>query len=114
MTDRPNHLCAETGPSDPADHLVERVQELSWALVDEQIATDEFRLLENLLLSSDKARGAYLDCVQLHADLMDHYRAKAPASVAAAAPAKSPVLGFLNAGLPPTAFESPHADDIQP
>jgi hypothetical protein len=70
----------------------ERVQELTWALVDEQIHSDELQLLESLLLSDDAARDTYLDCVQLHADLVGHFDASK-------APQRSgimPVLGFLS------------------
>jgi hypothetical protein len=71
--------------------IQERVQELTWALVDDQLDADEMRLLETLLISDDKARDTYVHCVQLHADLMGHF---APASAPTAA-GKSPVLSFL-------------------
>ena len=73
------------------------VQELTWALIDDQIESGEFQLLESMLLSDDAARDEYLNCVQLHADLVAHF-AK-PADAAAAG--KSPVLGFLGGGVPP-------------
>ena len=70
--------------ADPTKHdrdpvVLERVQELTWALVDEQITDDEMRLLDNLLLSDDEARGTYIGCMQLHTDLMDHFAASASA-----------------------------------
>ena len=74
--------------------LNERVQELTWALVDEQITDDEVRLLDNLLLSDDVARQTYIDCVQLHSDLMYHFRE--PAEKSTTRTGKSLVLGFLN------------------
>jgi len=86
----------------------ERVQELTSALVDEQITDDEMTLLENLLLSDDQARKRYIDCMQLHADLMLHY-AKPAAAASTKGSAKSPVLGFLNAGMPPLGFDFPPA-----
>lgn len=83
----------------PNDATVqERVQELSWALFDEQINDDDLRLLENLLLSDDKARKTYVDCVQLHTDLAAHFAKPA----AADQDAKTPVLGFLGSAFPPT------------
>jgi hypothetical protein len=75
----------------------ERVQELTWALVDEQISTDEMQLLEGLLLSDDQARRTYLNCVQLHTDLWTHFAKSEPVNPAG----KSPVLGFLGGGVPP-------------
>jgi len=106
MTDRPN----EPINANESDAVVlERVQELSWALLDEQITDDELGLLDTLLLSDDNARRTYLECVQLHTGLLARFSAPGQ-SAAVAAPAKSPVLGFLNAGLPPVGL--PLADDI--
>jgi len=73
------------------------VQELTWALVDDQIDSGEFQLLESMLLSDDAARREYLDCIQLHCDLTAHF-AK-PADVAAGG--TSPVLSFLGGAVPP-------------
>jgi hypothetical protein len=75
----------------------ERVQELTWALVDEQIDHDEMQFLEGLLLSDDHARHTYIDCVQLHTDLMSHFAKKDPV----APEGKAPVLGFLGGLVPP-------------
>jgi len=73
------------------------VEELTWGLVDDQLDSGEFELLESMLLSDDKARTTYVDCIQLHVDLMAHY-AK-PAEGAAAG--KSPILSFLGGAVPP-------------
>jgi hypothetical protein len=78
--------------------VLERVQELTWAMLDEQISDDEFRLLENLLLSDDEARETYVNCIQLHAGLMEHLTP--PTTPAAATGSKSPVLGLLDTGAP--------------
>jgi hypothetical protein len=69
----------------------ERVQELTWALLDDQINADEMRLLETLIISDDKARDTYVRSVQLHADLVGLF---APATAPSAA-GKPPVLAFL-------------------
>jgi hypothetical protein len=81
----------------------ERVQGLTWALVENEIDEDELRLLENLLLSDDTARETYVDCVQLHTDLLSHF---ADAGKQPPAGGKSPVLGFLAGDAPPM--------DVQP
>jgi hypothetical protein len=95
----------------PEDSTVlERVQELTWALVDEQINDDEMALLDTLLLSDDEARKRYIECAQLHADLMAHYATPAPAESAKGG-LKPPVLGFLNAGTPPAGFDMSSAED---
>lgn len=82
--------------SDPAADdasVVDNVCNLTWSLVDEQLGEDDFRLLENLLLSDDRARETYLDCMQLHSDLTHHFAE--PAASEGADRSKSPVLGFL-------------------
>jgi hypothetical protein len=92
--------------------ITDRVQELTWALLDEQVNADEFRLLENLLLSDDKARDTYIGCVQLHADLLAHFAA--PSTEETANVRSGPVVGFLNPDLPALGFQSPSAEDVRP
>jgi hypothetical protein len=87
-----------------SEAVVERVHELTWALLDEQIRADDKALLETLLLSSNEARKAYIECVQLHVDLAAHHAAEA-AAAKPAVPQTSPILGFLSAGMPPFGFE---------
>jgi hypothetical protein len=97
MTDQP-HVSND-------DHeALDRVQELTWALLDEQITSDEKSLLENALLSDAQARQTYVDCVQLQADLISHFAGDA--APPASALSKSPVLGYLNAGMPPIGLPS--------
>ena len=81
--------------------VLDRVQELTWAMVDEQIDADEIRLLENLLLSDDMARDTYMHCIQLHADLVSHF-----AKPEAEAAAKAPILSFLGDGAPGVDIQS--------
>lgn len=88
--------------------LSDRVEELTWALVDEQISDDEVTLLDSLLLSDAAARCRYIECVQLHADLFLHFAAKQPASEEQGT-SKSPVLGFLNSGT--VGFQARPVDD---
>ena len=90
------------------DENLERVQELTWALVDEQISDDEFAQLNSVLLRDDKSRDTYLGCIQLHADLMAHFAA--PKADDQAARSKMPVLGFLNDSTP---IEWPSAEGLK-
>jgi hypothetical protein len=101
MTDQP--------PRPSTDRVApERVQELTWALLDEQSTDDEKSLLENALLSDVQARATYVGCVQLHADLMAHYSRDAAPPTSSTMP---PVLGFLNADMPPLGLQTnPPAD----
>jgi len=45
------------------------VQELVWALIDEQATETQVARLEQLLLENDEARRTYVMCMQMHADL---------------------------------------------
>lgn len=54
--------------SDTNDVAME-VQELVWALVDEQATPEQAKRLESLLLEDDSARHIYALCMQMHADL---------------------------------------------
>jgi hypothetical protein len=54
-----------------ADDVSSEVQDLVWALVDEQATADQIRRLEAVLLEDGEARRVYVTCMQMHADL--HY-----------------------------------------
>jgi hypothetical protein len=102
-TDRPDE--PDATPSVDATPVQECVQELTWALIDDQISDDEMRLLDTLLLSDDDARTTYVGCMQLHTNLIEHF---SPTPVG---PTKATVLGFLqgiapNIGVPPAAEDS--------
>ncbi len=109
MVEREESRGESPGPSADDGVVRDRVQELTWELLDEQITDDEFRLLENLLLSDGKARDAYLGCVQLQADLMSHFRGDAVAA-GSSGNSKPAVLGFLSSE-PPFGFQAPSADE---
>jgi hypothetical protein len=99
----------QSNPSDPV--VEERVQELTWALVDEQISDDELRLLDNLLLSDEEARHTYVACVQMHADLAEYFRQ--PVEQTPTRTGKSLVLGFLNESVPDIGLQSPPSGDVR-
>jgi len=97
MIDKQDESRGDFSAKSADDRVIsDRVQELTWALLDEQINDDEFILLDNLLLSDEKARESYIGCVQLHTELMSHFavpRGKTDSKIGG----ESPVLGFLNA-----------------
>ena len=99
---------AEGGHPQPED----TVSTLSWALLDEQITQDEIGLLDTLLLSDPAARNTYLDCVQLHTDLLFHFSEQQQPAAAATA-TKSPVLGFLSDSAMPFGVQPPNAGDTR-
>jgi hypothetical protein len=96
MTDKRDESRGDFSARNADDHVIsERVQELTWALLDEQINDDEFHLLDNLLLSDEKARSTYLGCSRLHADLLNYFAV--PTGAAGSKVANNPpLLGFLN------------------
>jgi hypothetical protein len=100
MTDKQDESRGDFSAPKADDRVIsDRVQELTWALLDEQINDDEFDLLGNLLLSDENSRSAYLGCVQLHAELISHFAV--PTGPAATNSENAPrVLGFLNADIP--------------
>ncbi|MEX0867619.1 MAG: hypothetical protein WD030_09690 [Pirellulales bacterium] len=61
--------------------LLERVEELTWALVDDHIDEAEIAQLETLLLENESARKTYVECMQMHADLHFMFNQKAGATV---------------------------------
>jgi hypothetical protein len=81
---------------DPQRTVLERVQELTWALLDGEISDDDVSLLDTLLLTGEDARNQYIECVQLHTDLMAHF-AK-PSNAGGKVREESGMLSFLNTG----------------
>jgi hypothetical protein len=56
---------------DETNDLATEVQELAWAMVDEQATDGQIHRLEELLLEDHEARRVYVMCMQMHSDL--HY-----------------------------------------
>jgi hypothetical protein len=95
--------------SRPTEHTdnesVDRVRDLTWALVDEQISDDEFAQLNSTLLRDDKSRETYLNCIRLHADLMAHFAAPSERS------GKSSGMPILGLDMPGLGFQSPSPEE---
>ena len=53
---------------------VERVRELTWALVDDHIEDADWTELQKLLTDSPESRLAYLEAMQLHTDLLYRFK----------------------------------------
>ncbi len=67
----PSHPAIAGVNMHPTTDLLDEVQELVWALVDEQATEEQAQRLERLLLDNREARQIYITCMQMHADL--HY-----------------------------------------
>ena len=52
------------------------VEDLTWRLLDEQLEKPQFDTLERELVNNENSRKTYIDCVQLHVDLMYYFNDK--------------------------------------
>ena len=83
------------------DELLEEAEGLIWALLDEQLDDASARRLGAMMEQSDAVRSRYIDCVQLHVDLSEHFGRPAPTEPGSAtAPSRPVVLPNLLPGLP--------------
>jgi hypothetical protein len=95
----PRRDVTEKRRSEQSDTVQERVRELSWALLDQYASDDDISLLDSLLLADDEARKIYLECVQMHSDLMIHFARDNDG--ATTAPTGGPAVpGFLHSTPP--------------
>ncbi len=56
------------------DSPLTEVQELTWALLDQQISESDFKQLEKVLREDEEARRLYVQCVQIHVDLQQWFK----------------------------------------
>jgi hypothetical protein len=103
-----NHFSEQDHSDDAA--VLDQVQELTWALLDDNASEGEVSRLEGLLASSDSARQDYLRCVELHVGLHEHFAGAAASGEKPQSAAKSPILGFLNSGSLPIDVNVPTQD----
>lgn len=54
---------------DDTQQLMEEVQQLVWAMVDDAATEEQVRRLEKLVTEHSAARRVYVDCMALHAEL---------------------------------------------
>lgn len=87
-----------------SNHLLSLVQELTWMLMDDRLEPSQLEMLEQLLKENATARQTYLECVQLHVDLKDHFgglpQIKLPGQLQVPA-AKSKIAPLAPLALPP-------------
>lgn len=85
--------------------LLDEAETLIWALLDDHLeAADSTRLCQ-LIEENDAVRTRYIDCIQLHVDLREHFAA--PAELPETKPGASPVLSNLTFGGLPGAGSLP-------
>ena len=91
-----------------SEQLMEEVQQLVWALVDEMATDEQIRRLEALVLEHAAARRAYVDCMSLHAELHCMFSPPRPVKPIAMGNATTTTAPIFNLGTPP-ATGSPQA-----
>ena len=93
MDSNPQKL-SEQMSQQPGENLLEQAENLIWALLDDEIETADLKQLEGLLRDDETVRERYVECVQMHTDLHQHFGAPLEETKASDLP-KSPVLGML-------------------
>jgi len=85
---------------------LELAETLIWSLLDNEIEPTGVKQLESLLQEDEQVRQLYVNCVQMHTDLQEHFgESKAPQTFDTLP--KSPVLGSLGELQPGTEPWSP-------
>jgi anti-sigma factor RsiW len=83
----------------PENSPLTEVQDLIWALLDQQISESDFKQLEAMLEEDEEARRLYVQCVQIHVDLQQWYGGNS--ATAPRIPAGAPLdLPLLDGGSP--------------
>ncbi len=85
-------------PAESAVLVLEEAENLIWALLDETLDEVDSTKLSKLLEENDAVRRRYIECVQLHVDLQDHFAVAGAPGDAAKGTAVLPNL--LTGGLP--------------
>jgi hypothetical protein len=104
--------CAERAQSRGSTTELDRVQELTWALIDERISDGEKAWLDEALCCSEEARRTYLRCIQLHTELATHFAAPAPRTGTMPI-ATTPLLGLPGIGTLPLELQGAPTE-VQP
>ena len=59
--------------SRPLDAKLQEAETLIWAMLDEQLDSADMERLAKMIEEDAEIRSRYLDCVQLHVDLREHF-----------------------------------------
>ena len=55
------------------EELLDQAEALIWALLDDQIEPSDLKRLESLMREHQQVRERYINCVQMHVDLQQHF-----------------------------------------
>jgi ribosomal protein L1 len=59
------------------DAKLQEAESLIWAMLDEQLDSTDMERLAKMIEEDAEIRSRYIDCVQLHVDLREHFGRKA-------------------------------------
>lgn len=65
----------ELTPAESAVLVLEEAENMIWALLDDRLEAAQSTKLAKLLEENEEVRRRYVECVQLHVDLHDHFAA---------------------------------------
>jgi hypothetical protein len=57
----------------PSDAKLQEAETLIWAMLDEQLDDADMERLSKMIEEDAEIRSLYIDCVQLHVDLREHF-----------------------------------------
>ena len=93
MDSEPNHEVPNR-QVDSNDAMLDVAEALIWALLDDQLESTDIKKLEGLLQENEEVRQRYINCVQMHCDLHEHFGGTKTPAADGKLP-DSPVLGSL-------------------
>ncbi len=96
-------------PTNP-EALLDEAESLTWALLDDQLDEANATRLTRLLEEHEEARSRYVECVQLHIDLQNHYAGE-PTAAPGDKPQGAGIFPNLMPGSWPSAESRPPVTD---
>jgi hypothetical protein len=96
-------------PTNP-EALLEEVESLTWALLDDQLDEADGTRLTQLLEAHEDARARYVECVQLHIDLQNHYAGEPTAAPGDKSKGATVLPNLMPGGMPGVESRPPVTD----
>jgi len=79
-----------------SEALLQEAEALIWALLDDEIQPTDAKRLEGLIQDNEQVRQRYINCTQMHVDLVEHFGGGATEEPTESSKRlQSPVLGSL-------------------
>lgn len=93
-------------PNSGLEAIIDEAEGLIWALLDDQIDNADTARLSKLVEEHALVRARYVECVQLHVDLHQHFAQKGPSQTGSIMPNLYPTM----LGLPAAPGITPNLD----